>query len=106
MTGTQYEQGYITGPFGKAGGKVTGTEEARFGQGHAAAVSAMPDTLEMVEGRIKSRITGEGMDAGIRVTGDDWDRGDAVTGTEGTSAARRNPTRRGQAMGSDSFLAE
>ena len=97
VTGTQYEQGHITGPFGKAGGKVTGTEEARFGRGNDAREPMMPATAEMVDGRIKSRITGEGMDTGIRVTGDDWDRGDMVTGTEGTSAMRRNPTRRGAA---------
>ena len=95
VTGTQYEQGYITGPFGKATGKVTGTEEARFGRGNGNAVPTLPETSEMVDGRIKSRVTGEGMDAGIRVTGDDWGRGDVVTGTEGTSARRRNPTRRG-----------
>lgn len=97
VTGTRYEQGQITGPFGKAGGKVTGTEEARFDR---VAVSGtgqqpMPVTAETVEGRLKSRVTGEGMDAGIRVTGDDWDRGDRVTGTEGTPATGRNPTRRG-----------
>jgi hypothetical protein len=96
VTGTQYEQGHITGPFGMASGKVTGTEEARFGQGYAATAPEIPATVEMVDGRIKSRITGEGMDAGIRVTGDDWDRGDVVTGTEGTSAMRRNLSRRGQ----------
>jgi hypothetical protein len=41
---------------------------------------------------VKSRITGEGIDAGQKITGDDWDRGDRVTGTEGASAKRRNPT--------------
>lgn len=97
VTGTQYEQGHITGPFGKASGKVTGTEEARFGQGNGAVVPAMPASSEMVDGRVKSRVTGEGMDA-VRITGDDWDRGDVVTGTEGNSAMRRNPTRRGQTM--------
>ena len=35
------------------------------------------------------------MDAGQKITGDDWERGDRVTGTEGASARRRNPTRRG-----------
>jgi len=58
----------------------------------------MPEPVQvaaMVEGRVKSRITGEGQDAGQKITGDDWDRGDRVTGTEGSSAARRNPTRRG-----------
>ena len=33
VTGSQYEQGRITGPFGMAAGKVTGTEQARFGRG-------------------------------------------------------------------------
>jgi hypothetical protein len=99
VTGTQYEQGYITGPFGKATGKVTGTEEARFGRGNGNSVPTLPETSEMIEGRVKSRVTGEGMDAGLRVTGDDWGRGDVVTGTEGTSARRRNPTRRGATAG-------
>ncbi|MGD8803576.1 MAG: CsoS2 family carboxysome shell protein [Gammaproteobacteria bacterium] len=93
VTGNQYEQGQITGPFGMATGKVTGTEQARFGDGQVSA-PAIPATAEMIEGRVKSRITGEGMDAGAKITGDDWDRGDNVTGTEGTSAARRNPTMR------------
>lgn len=104
ITGSRYEQGQITGPFGMAPGKVTGTEEARFGQGGvtgsgssngmANAVSAIPATAETIDGRVKSRITGEGMDAGQKITGDDWDRGDHVTGTEGTSATGRNPTLR------------
>jgi hypothetical protein len=94
VTGTHYEKGHITGPFGMAGGKVTGTEEARFGNGEHA-IAPLPPTADTVDGRIKSRITGEGMDAGSKITGDDWDRGDNVTGTEGMSAMRRNPTRRG-----------
>lgn len=97
ITGNRYEQGQITGPFGMAPGKVTGTEEARFG----GAKAPMPEQVQApaeVEGRIKSRITGEGMDAGQRITGDDWDRGERVTGTEGMSAARRNPTMRGPVM--------
>jgi hypothetical protein len=93
VTGNQYEQGQITGPFGMAPGKVTGTEQARFGDSQANA-PAIPATAEMIEGRVKSRITGEGMDAGAKITGDDWDRGDNVTGTEGSSATRRNPTMR------------
>ncbi len=48
----------------------------------------------MIEGRVKSRISGEGMDSGQTITGDDWDRGDRVTGTEGTSTIGRNPTLR------------
>ncbi|NNJ96084.1 MAG: carboxysome shell protein [Gammaproteobacteria bacterium] len=91
ITGSQYEQGHITGPFGMATGKVTGTEEARFGNGPAIAEPS-PVVAEEVEGRTKSRITGEGQDAGLKITGDDWDRGNHVTGTEGVSAKGRNPT--------------
>ena len=94
VTGSRYEEGHITGPFGMGAGKVTGTEEFRFGRGGAAA-PAQPEPAELVAGRLKSRITGEGMDAGPKITGDDWERGDRVTGTEGRSAMRRNPTRRG-----------
>jgi hypothetical protein len=96
VTGTGYEQGQITGPFGMATGKVTGTEEARFGRPNKPA--AVPEAQPKVDGRVKSRVTGEGISAGLKITGDDWDRGDRVTGTEGTSAMRRNPTRRGGPM--------
>jgi hypothetical protein len=97
VTGSQYESSsHITGPFGMAGGKVTGTEEARFGHGNRAP-EPIQDTVEEVDGRVKSRITGEGMDAGHKITGDDWERGDHVTGTEGVSATRRNMTMRGSA---------
>ncbi|MDZ7661690.1 CsoS2 family carboxysome shell protein [Thiohalophilus sp.] len=97
VTGNRYEQGKITGPFGMAGGKVTGTEEARFGKGHNAepAPAPMPETAQQVQGRVKSRISGEGIEAGLKITGDDWDRGDRVTGTEGMTATKRNPTRQG-----------
>ena len=95
VTGSRYEEGQITGPFGKAAGKVTGTEEARFGGARAAMAEPVPATAPLVEGRVKSRITGEGQDAGQKITGDDWERGDHVTGTEGVSARRRNPTLRG-----------
>ncbi|MCG6966144.1 MAG: CsoS2 family carboxysome shell protein [Chromatiaceae bacterium] len=94
VTGSRYEQGNITGPFGMATGKVTGTEEKRFGAA-AGTAPQVPASRPQLEGRVMSRITGEGMDAGARITGDDWDRGDRVTGTEGSSATRRNPTRRG-----------
>ncbi len=93
VTGTQYEKGHITGPFGMAGGKVTGTEEARFGNGGSAPVQTY--SAKLVDDRVKARISGEGQDAGLRITGDDWDRNERVTGTEGLSATRRNPTRRG-----------
>ena len=97
VTGAHYETGNITGPFGMASGKVTGTEQARFDRPQAET-GVMPATAQNLEGRVKSRITGEGMDSGQRITGDDWDRGDQVTGTEGASATRRNPTRRGGVM--------
>jgi len=95
ITGCASANGKITGPFGMASGKLTGTEEARFGKAeHQVAVTAMstPATAEMIDGRVKSRISGEGMSSGIRISGDDWDRGDHVTGTEGLSAVRRNQT--------------
>lgn len=100
VTGAVYERGNITGPFGMASGKVTGTEEARFGNRNAAVadVAPVPATVEEIDGRAKPRISGEGMDAGPKITGDDWERGDRITGTEGTSAVRRNPTRRGGPM--------
>jgi hypothetical protein len=94
VTGSSYEQGHITGPFGMASGKVTGTEEARFGNERLQSGDLRPQVAAEVEGRIKSRITGEGQDAGLKITGDDWDRGNNITGTEGTSAKRRNPTLR------------
>lgn len=99
VTGSQYEHGRITGPFGMADGKVTGTEQARFGRGASRADDVPPAVEQHTDGRIKSRITGEGQDAGSKVTGDDWDRGDRVTGTEGASATVRNQSRRGAPMG-------
>lgn len=96
VTGSRYEQGQITGPFDMASGKVTGTEQARFGAD--VLIDTAPAALEQVDGRVKARISGEGMDAGAKITGDDWDRGDRVTGTEGTSAKARNPSRRSGEM--------
>jgi len=99
VTGSRYEQGKITGPFGMADGKVTGTEAARFGNGNdtPAIPAAMPQTAQQIQGRVKPRISGEGIDVGLKITGDDWDRGDRVTGTEGMTATKRNPTRQGRA---------
>ena len=95
VTGSQYEQdGGITGPFGMGTGKVTGTEEARFGNGNVQQPAMRPVVAEELEGRVKSRITGEGQDAGLKITGDDWERNQNVTGTEGRSAKVRNPTMR------------
>jgi hypothetical protein len=98
VTGSQYEQGQITGPFGMGTGKVTGTEQARFGSGPNQADVVPPAAESQTSGRVKSRITGEGQNAGLKITGDDWDRGDRVTGTEGSSAVVRNPSRRGAPM--------
>jgi hypothetical protein len=96
VTGSRYEQGHITGPFGMAQGKVTGTEDARFGSGSVNSTSVIEAAGPAeIEGRVKSRVTGEGQDSGLRITGDDWARNERVTGTEGTSALARNPSRRG-----------
>jgi hypothetical protein len=97
VTGAQSLLGNITGPFGMAAGKVTGTEEARYGHGNnmpqpIAEMSQIPDAA------MPSRVTGEGMSAGSKITGDDWERGDRVTGTEGASVKGRNPTLRGGPM--------
>ncbi len=81
----------ITGPFGMANGKVTGTEEMRSGGGIQSG-KPHPVAAKKFEGRTKARITGEGQDAGLRITGNDWVRNHHVTGTEGRSAALRNPT--------------
>jgi hypothetical protein len=96
LTGSRYEKGTITGPFGMANGKVSGTEEARYGQYDSQAARQQTEIADPVilSGRLKSRISGEGQDAGQKITGDDWDRGDHVTGTEGLSSTRRNPTMR------------
>lgn len=97
MTGSQFDGGnLITGSFGKGAGKLTGTGEAHFELANAGK-SATPSRKE-IQGRVKSRITGEGQDSGLKVTGDDWGRNEHVTGTEGLSSTRRNPTRRGGPM--------
>jgi hypothetical protein len=99
VTGTSYEQGHITGAFSMAEGKVTGTEDFRHGGAGGSVQPASQRYAHPPEqtpaAREEARVTGEGMDVGPSITGDDWDRGERVTGTEGT-AARRNPSRRGQ----------
>ena len=92
VTGNQNENAHITGPFGMATGKVTGTEDARFGKGNVNAAEMRPEPTAEVDGRAKSRVSGEGQDSGLNITGDDWGRGKHVTGTEGMSSTRRNPT--------------
>ncbi|MCP5142969.1 MAG: carboxysome shell protein [Chromatiales bacterium] len=107
VTGAMSDGGKITGPFGMAGGKVTGTDDMRFGRNKANPVElAAPTAAPLIDGRVKSRVTGEGQSSGLRVTGDDWDRGDRVTGTEGTSAQVRNPSRRGPQQPMASAMAQ
>ena len=110
VTGTRYEQGNITGPFVMGEGKITGTEQFRFGASESqlgAPMAVLPEQTAAGDANDapKSRITGEGIDTGLRITGDDWGRNDRVTGTEGRSAVRRNPTRRGPGMGGTSMMA-
>ena len=94
VTGAGYEnEGPITGAFSMGQGKVTGTEQARFGDRSSNVVVAEPKPEEAAVPA--SRVTGEGIETGLRITGDDWDRGDRVTGTEGSTAVQRNPSRRG-----------
>lgn len=83
----------ITGVFSMGKGKVTGTEQSRFGNRTANVVEVEKKTANVPAEA--ARVTGEGIDTGLSITGDDWDRGDRVTGTEGRFAALRNPTRNG-----------
>jgi len=94
VTGSGYEgdSGPITGTFAMGKGKVTGTEQSRFGGRSNNVVIVEPKAEKPATA---SRVTGEGVETGLNITGDDWDRGEHVTGTEGTTAARRNPSRRG-----------
>ncbi len=93
VTGTRYEKGLVSGTFSMGEGKITGTEQFRFGDRKARAAAVV--TSPKVDDAKVSRVTGEGLDAGLKITGNDWGRGDHVTGTEGTSSVKRNPTRRG-----------
>jgi len=92
VTGKESGSSHITGPFGMATGKVTGTEDARFGKQNITAVEMRPEPIAQADGRDKMRISGEGQDTGLNITGDDWGRGKHVTGTEGMSSTKRNPT--------------
>jgi hypothetical protein len=119
VTGTHYDEEHsrITGPFNMGGNRVTGTEgfrarraEERRESGPSrpgsvmpprsatamAATTAIEETVAESE-PARPRITGEGLDGGLRITGNDWGRNERVTGTEGKSAHSRNPTRRGDA---------
>lgn len=103
VTGMRYEQGRVSGTFSLGEGKITGTEQFRSNEGKSRAkaaginareVAALPAATLMDEAKA-TRVTGEGMELSMKITGNDWNRGDRVTGTEGTSAIKRNPTRRG-----------
>ncbi|QPN63349.1 CsoS2 family carboxysome shell protein [Synechococcus sp. CBW1004] len=101
---TEVGGGRVTGPFAMAGDKITGTEHFRFNQGprplSRGPIQAAPSAPVSVDedARPASRVTGEGISAGLKITGDDWDRGERVTGTEGVSARNRNPSRAGTVM--------
>ncbi len=94
VTGTRYDNGRVSGAFSIGEGKITGTEQFRSA-GRKERAEALPAAANKVDAPNVSRVTGEGLTAGLKITGNDWDRGDHVTGTEGTSAMKRNPTRRG-----------
>jgi hypothetical protein len=101
---TEVGGGRVTGPFAMAGDKITGTEHFRFNQGprplSRGPIQPAPHAPVSVDedARPPSRVTGEGISAGLKITGDDWDRGERVTGTEGVSARNRNPSRAGTVM--------
>ncbi len=82
----------ITGSFGRAEGKITGSDEANFQPvGRANSEVLASDSITVTD----RNITGEGRSLGLTITGDDWDSNGKVTGTEGRSAISRNQTRRG-----------
>ncbi|MHB8390359.1 MAG: CsoS2 family carboxysome shell protein [Acidobacteriaceae bacterium] len=94
ITGTASgAQGRITGPVNLAAGLVSGTPEFRYREDSYAAVSVANEPTQAIVP--PDRVTGEGREAGFAITGTAWQRGGGITGTEGTSAARRNPTLRG-----------
>ena len=94
ITGSAYGgSGRITGSLARATGLVSGTPEFRYRDSAASAIAMVATAAEPA----LERITGEGRERSV--TGDAWDRGGRVTGTEGHSAARRNPTQRGEPRG-------
>ncbi len=105
VTGSNYEQSSrVTGPFAMADDKITGTEQFRFDRGNRGSRQLSRGPIQPIapapvsvdeDARPLSRVTGEGISAGLKITGDDWDRGERVTGTEGVSARNRNPSRHG-----------
>lgn len=98
VTGTATgAQGRITGPVNLAVGLVSGTPEFRYRE---EAITAIASTVAPVAApQQANRVTGEGREAGFAITGAAWRRDGSTTGTEGVSAARRNPTQRGDTRG-------
>ena len=70
-------------------GLVSGTPEFRYKEDSAVAAEQPASAAQT------NRVTGEGREAGFAITGAAWRRDGSTTGTEGVSAARRNPTLRG-----------
>lgn len=96
VTGTATgAQGRITGPINLAVGLVSGTPEFRYRE---EAITA-PAVATPAAPQQANRVTGEGREAGFAITGAAWRRDGSTTGTEGVSAARRNPTLRGDVRG-------
>ena len=95
ITGTASgAQGRITGPVNLAAGLVSGTPEFRYRDDIYGTAPIASEQLQTPEGQ-RSRLTGDGREGGFAITGAAWRRNESITGTEGTSAARRNPTLRG-----------
>ncbi len=96
--GTRKEQSRISGTFSLGEGKVTGSADFRSNVGKARAkskeVAVAPVAAQQNAVKVRG-VTGEGMALSMKITGNDWSRGEHTTGTEGTSAVKRNPTRRG-----------
>lgn len=107
VTGMRYEQGRVSGTFSLGEGKITGTEQFRFGDSKVRGAVRAPVATLMADAEAAkaSRVTGEGMDTSMKITGNDWNRGEHVTGTEGASA-KRNPTRRGPVSAMSDYTAK
>ena len=95
VTGTNSEQGRISGTFSLGEGKVTGTEQFRSGNRKESPVALVAMSAANVEEAKVLRITGEGLSSDLKITGNDWARSEQVTGTEGRSATLRNQIVRG-----------
>ncbi len=77
----------ITGSFAAGGGKLTGNVE--FQMRRRTAEASRPGA--------STQISGEGSSQGTPITGNAWANKGRVTGVDGSFAATRNPTERGEA---------